>query len=208
MTTADDFVHMRPFTDTSAPARPRASALAQFPDVLEAATHGESWAFERLYHELAGPLRGFARNRGVRDPEALVDDVLVEVFRSLPQFSGDESAFRGFAFHVARRRVIDDYRRQGRRPAERPLSDAPEGAISARDDMPHELPGVALDGTLALLDTLTSDQRDVLILRVVCDLSIAETATALDKPITAIKALQRRGISALRRTISAQGVSS
>lgn len=207
MTTADDFLPMRPSTDLSAPARPRASGLAPFSEVLDAATHGESWAFERLYHELSGPLRGFAVNRGVRDAEALVDDVLVEVFRSLPQFSGDESAFRGFAFHVARRRVIDDYRRQGRRPAERPLGDAPEGAIRASDDMPHELPGVALDRTLALLDTLTPDQRDVLILRVVCDLSIAETATALDKPITAVKALQRRGINALRRTISAQEVS-
>jgi len=43
-----------------------------------------------------------------------------------------------------------------------------------------------------MLDGLTPDQRDVISLRVIADLSVEQVAATLDKPAGAIKALQRR----------------
>jgi RNA polymerase sigma-70 factor (ECF subfamily) len=49
---------------------------------------------------------------------------------------------------------------------------------------------------------LSPDQREVIALRVVADLSVEQTAAAVDKSYEAVKALQRRGLATLRRTLS------
>jgi RNA polymerase sigma-70 factor (ECF subfamily) len=47
-------------------------------------------------------------------------------------------------------------------------------------------------------EVLTEDQRDVLSLRVIGNLSLEETAQVVGKRVGAVKALQRRGLIALR----------
>ncbi len=56
-----------------------------------------------------------------------------------------------------------------------------------------------------LLSALSTDQRCVLALRVVADLSVEDVAIALDKPPGAVKAPQRRALAALRRRLSQEG---
>ena len=63
------------------------------------------------------------------------------------------------------------------------------------------------DWVTAILDSLASDQRDVLLLRVVSDLSIDETATVLGKTPGAVKALQHRALASIRRKIPEAAVS-
>ena len=58
-----------------------------------------------------------------------------------------------------------------------------------------------------VLDTLTPDQRQVLALRVVADLSLEQVAELVGKPVGAVKSLQHRALATLRRTISDQAVS-
>lgn len=55
-----------------------------------------------------------------------------------------------------------------------------------------------------LLAELTPDQRSVLALRVVADLSVEETAAALGKTPGAVRVLQHRAITALRRSLAAE----
>jgi len=59
----------------------------------------------------------------------------------------------------------------------------------------------------AMLADLTAPQRDVVFLRVVAELTVEETAQVLNRPVTSVKALQRRGLAALRRQIAQMGVS-
>jgi RNA polymerase sigma-70 factor (ECF subfamily) len=63
---------------------------------------------------------------------------------------------------------------------------------------------VARERVDELLSSLSVDQRDVVLLRFVADLSIEETARALGKAVTAVKALQHRALDALRREIERQ----
>ncbi len=57
-----------------------------------------------------------------------------------------------------------------------------------------------------LLEGLAPDQRDVLALRVVADLTVEQIAEALGKSTGAVKALQRRALAALRRRLAEEAV--
>ncbi len=73
--------------------------------------------------------------------------------------------------------------------------DAEEDALSSMGD----------ERVRSLLGRLGSDQRDVLLLRIVADLTVDQTAEALGKTPASIKALQCRGLAALRQEISRNG---
>ena len=66
---------------------------------------------------------------------------------------------------------------------------------------------MSVESAMELLQTLTPDQRSVIALRVIADLSLEETATILGKRVGAVKALQKRGLERLRRQLD-QAVSS
>ena len=57
-----------------------------------------------------------------------------------------------------------------------------------------------------LLHHLSDDQREVLMLRIIADLSVDDTAAIVGKSYEAVKALQRRGLASLRRVVRAAAV--
>ena len=58
------------------------------------------------------------------------------------------------------------------------------------------------DAARALLDGLPEDQRNVMVLRIVADLTVEQVAQVLGKRPGAVKALQRRALDSLRRKLS------
>ena len=61
--------------------------------------------------------------------------------------------------------------------------------------------GLASDRIGRLLDALTADQRDVLLLRIIGGLTIDQVAAAVGRKPGAVKMLQARGLAAIRREI-------
>jgi RNA polymerase sigma-70 factor (ECF subfamily) len=57
-----------------------------------------------------------------------------------------------------------------------------------------------------VLAELSEDQRAVLLLRIIGDLSLEQVAEALGKRTGAIKQLQRRGLIAVRKELGPEGV--
>jgi RNA polymerase sigma-70 factor (ECF subfamily) len=169
---------------------------------VERARAGSAAGFEAIYHRLAPSVASYLRLNGAEDVEDLTNEVFVQVHRALGRFEGDGAAFRSFAFTIAHRRLIDDRRRRRRRPAiadgavaEPPAPDAPE------DDVVGAL---SLESALALVEALSADQREVIIMRIVSDLSIEEVASAMGKTPGAIKALQHRALMTLRRSVEVE----
>ena len=172
-----------------------------FEQVLDAAQAGAGWAYTKLWNDHAGAVAAFARSRGSRDADDLTSEVFLAVFDRLGEFRGDERAFRSFVFSIAYRRLVDELRRRERRgePEEWTPESDPRRASSAEDEVSARLGDQA---ALALLDGLSADQRDVMVLRVVADLTVEQVAEVLGKRVGAVKALQRRALATLRKKVT------
>jgi RNA polymerase sigma-70 factor (ECF subfamily) len=177
--------------------------IEDFERVLAAAQAGDQTAFGQLYVDLAPLVAGYARANGAGNPDDLTGDVFVAVVRGLDSFDGGESEFRSWLLTIAHRRIVDERRRKGRRDEQLvDPTDLVDVAVS-RDAASIALARLEARGVLDLLDKLTDDQRAVILLRVVADLSIREVAEVLTKPEGAVKALQHRAFGALHRHLDA-----
>ena len=172
-----------------------------FEQVLDAAQAGAGWARARLYESLAPAIAGYARAQRVDDPADVTSDVFVAVLTALPTFQGDEAQFRSWVFTIAYRKVADSWRARARTPR---AGTSPGTAPPAEE---VALAGLGRERVEELLDELTRDQRNVLALRVIADLSLEQVAELLDKPVGAVKALQHRALAALRKKIAGETVS-
>jgi RNA polymerase sigma factor (sigma-70 family) len=170
-----------------------------FACMLVGARAGKPAASRDLYESLAGRVCGYLRLRGANDPEDLTSEVFLRVFNHLDDFTGDARGFAAWVFTIARRALIDERIRDTRRPSTVELTDSTPAMISGSQPEADALEGIARDDLLALLDRLTPDQRDVLALRIVADLPIRQVASVLHKSPGTVKALQHRGVAALRR---------
>lgn len=168
--------------------------------MLAAARQGEQWAWTRIYQELAGPVRGYLAGRGSPEPEDEAAETFLAIARSLHTFEGDEGAFRSWVFSIAHRRMIDAHRKAVRRPAPTLEEDSLERFM--RDLAPsaeHEAERRrSAEEAAALLEGLTPDQREILLLRVVGDLSVRDTSRLAGKSESAVRVAQHRAIASLR----------
>lgn len=178
-----------------------------FAGVLGAASSGAPWACERLWRDLSPTVCGYLRLQGAPEPEDLASEVFIGVFRGLDGFRGSEAQFRSWVFTIAHRRLTDDRRRRSHNPRCGPLP-ALEGGGGGSDGNVEEeaLRRLSADRVRALCFTLAGEQRDVLLLRLVGGFTIDEAAAVLAKTPGAVKALQRRGLAALRQVFQRQGV--
>ncbi len=173
---------------------------------LDLARTGDSRALRSLHDVLAPRVLGYSRGQGVEDADAVANEALYRALRDIGGFAGDARKFRSWVFTIAHNLIIDDRRRRSRRPSTVPLDRAPEG-VSGGDLGDVAVTRVEARRMLRWIDELSPDQRDVLLLRLVSDLPINEVATIVGKRPGAVKALQRRGLAALRRRLDAEGVS-
>ena len=175
---------------------------SSFHDVLAAAQAGAAWAFEVLYRDLSPGVTGYLRLHGALDPDDLASETFLAVFRGLAGFTGEEDALRSWVFTIAHRRLVDDWRRRSRRPQ---LADEP-GDLSTHvggnveDDV---LVRIGAEDVERLCGTLPADQRSVLLLRILADLTVEQVAQVMDRSVASVKALQRRGLRSLRGRLEA-----
>jgi RNA polymerase sigma-70 factor (ECF subfamily) len=172
---------------------------------LVGARRREPGAITRIYAAYAPALfRFFVAAVGDRPTaEDLTGDVFESAIEGLPRFRGPVQALGGWLFQIARHDLSDYRRRQAGRLVQ-PLDDLLEEAALAGGAVDPEalaLERVEGDRVLAALRQLTADQREVLLLRLVADLTAPEVAGILHKSTEAVKALQHRGLASLARVL-------
>lgn len=164
---------------------------------------GDDAAWSELYTELAGPIRGYARSKGAVDPDDLTGDVFAAAAERIASFDGDRAHLRSWLFTIAHHRLADSHRRRRRRATDAVAPETFDDLSEGGDDVEDVVERLDSEGALALLELLTDDQRDVLVLRVLGGLSIAETSDVLGRAEGAVKALQHRAVNRLKRALGA-----
>jgi RNA polymerase sigma-70 factor (ECF subfamily) len=179
---------------------------ASFAAVLAAAKGGDEQAFATLWRDLHPAVLRYLRVAAPAVAEDLAADTWLSVIRGLGGFRGDERGFRSWVFTAARHRAID-WRRQGARqqteslPVEllvdRPAPDDPAAAA---------LEAQSTRAALALIAELPHDQAEVVALRVLAGMDVAEVARVVGKRPGTVRVLAHRGLRGLARRLQAAGV--
>ncbi len=179
--------------------RGTASLGDRFDDVLHAARRGDDAAWAEVYRDLAGPILGYLRAQRAPDPEDVLGETMLQVVRDISRFEGDEDGFRSWVFTIAHRRLLDARRRRQRKPADASEGEVLEAALPPVEGAePAALAELGLEEVLRQLDRVTDEQREVLLLRLVADLDVAQTAEVTGRTTDAVKALTKRGLDRLR----------
>jgi RNA polymerase sigma-70 factor, ECF subfamily len=178
----------------------------RFPALLAAAQGGDEQGFAVLWRDLQPSVLRYFQVAAAEAAEDLAADTWVSVIRSLGRFRGDERAFRAWVFTVARHRAID-WRRQA---ARRPISSVPAELLAERpapdDPVLQVLEGQSTRAALALLAELPPDQAEVVALRVLGGLEVAEVARIVGKRPGAVRVLAHRGLRRLARRVEGAGL--
>jgi RNA polymerase sigma-70 factor, ECF subfamily len=174
----------------------------RFGPVLAAAKMGAEWALAALYREFHPGLLRYLRAQEPNDGEDLATETWLDVAVGLHRFRGDEWAFRRWLFTIARRRLIDHRRRRNRAPysgagldalSTQPGRDDTEDAVLAADDT---------QAALARIAALPRDQGEVILLRVLAGLEVADVAEIIGKRPGAVRVLQHRALQRLAEQLA------
>ena len=117
------------------------------------------------------------------------------MLRGLPGYHPQKVPFQAWLFQIARNLAIDHYRSMNRRNHLQLEENLTAGQDNPVATVERGLNGENLRKALA---HLSDDQRDVILMRFVSGMPIAQVAQALHKSEDAVKGLQRRALSALR----------
>jgi RNA polymerase sigma factor (sigma-70 family) len=165
---------------------------------------GASLSWGELFDEYAPALTYYARSRGVREPEDLVQDVFVAAFKQLPRFAGDRSGLRSLLFTIAYRRIADHHRRCYRRPetlvAEHSPRPDPGPTVEQIIDL-RETAGQAMQA----LAVLSERERRVLEMRILEEDSPATVGRALGLSSGNVRVIQARALAKIRNHLRSMG---
>jgi RNA polymerase sigma-70 factor (ECF subfamily) len=170
---------------------------AELDALVRRARAGDGAAFESLWLALSPRVAAYLRSRGVTAVDDVTSEVFLGAFTGIPAFAGDGAAFRSWLFTLAHHKSVDAFRRS--RPE---FSYDPEiddrRTPSAEDEA---LPRLGLGSLDEAIAELPRSQREVLVLRVLGDMTVEEVARIVGRSPAAVRQLQKRAVANLRRTV-------
>jgi RNA polymerase sigma-70 factor, ECF subfamily len=174
----------------------------EFPEVMRAAARGDETAFVRLWRDNQPPLLRYLRVITGEAAEDVASEVWLEVSRRLTRFRGGESEFRAWLFTTARRRAIDLRRYAARHPMLL-IEDQTELDRRAPDDTAEAaLERMSTDAALDLIASLPHEQAEIIVLRAIAGLDVAQVARIVGKRPGAVRVAAHRGLRALAARLS------
>ena len=173
-------------------------------DLLTRAYQLDEEALVELHEEFYPVVYRFVRFR--LEDEQLVEDITSDVFlhflNALSQERMSIRDVRGWLLGTASNLIYDQLRRKYRHPIE---------DLERHEDLPDELhPETIVENDMAnqlvrqCVKELTEDQQKVLSLRFSQGMSVGETARIVHKSVNAVKVLQYRALSTLRRMLASK----
>lgn len=134
--------------------------------------------------------------------DELAEDCVAETFtrflKALRSGQGPREYLQAYLFRIAHNWITDQYRRQPPMPVA--LDERLPAGDAARPDAEVD-DRIEQNRVRLALQSLTPEQRMVIVLKFYEGWANEQVAAALQKPVGAVKALQHRAVAALRRAL-------
>jgi RNA polymerase sigma-70 factor, ECF subfamily len=162
---------------------------------LEAVGH----LFDKYYRSM---FRYFYARVGQRQQaEDLAGELFTRMVHHLPSFQLSGVPFRAWLFRIAYNLTMDHFRvGNGKELAS--LDQATMLAQPEQNPVQQVEQQMTRDMLQTTLETLVPEQRQVIILRFLVGLSLQETADVLERSLSAVKAMQHRGLKTMRMSLA------
>ncbi len=188
---------------------------------LDGARNGESEALSALYRQFLPGIFGYIATR-VPD-RATAEDLTSEVFLKMVEGIGqlrasDEPGFAAWLLQIARLTIADYYRKRKYQPMFVSLEptfgeeETYEERWTISSNQPDGDPAQWIEAreewgrVVAAINTLTEEQRQVLVGRLIIGFDVATVARMVGKKANAVKSLQFRALQSLQRLLGNQQV--
>ncbi|NNF55812.1 MAG: RNA polymerase sigma factor [Acidimicrobiales bacterium] len=184
---------------TSSSENPEAWLRAKF-------VAGEADALAAVYAE-HGPAVYTYANRAVGAEKAkdLTQEVFLSAWRARHSFNPERGSLGGWLMGITKNRLIDSYRKAGRRVDEAELSDTVQARMAGDDH--HSFQSLTDRMVLSsALATLPDRQREVLTLAFWGDRTQQQIAEETGLPLGTVKSDMRRGLLRLRAELEQSDV--
>lgn len=170
------------------------------PNLIALARQGSPEAAGQLYERHYQSIFRYLayRTADLQTAEDLTGEVFLKMVQALPAYRSGAATFRAWLFQIARNLSIDHFRRNHNRTTQ-PLHESLPALEQDPEDTAHQrLTSTRLSKALARLN---DEQREVVLMRFVVGMPIAEVAATLHKSEDAVKGLQRRALITLRELL-------
>jgi len=170
-----------------------------FPEALAAAQRGDERAFTSIFRAMNSSVVRYLAVLAGNSAEDLAAETWIAALRGFGGFTGDARAFRAWLLTIARARWVDSVRAQARRPEV--LTDTTPEVVAP--DVVHDIVASGIETTeaLTLIRSLPPDQAEVLSLRVLGELEVAEVAEIMGKTANHVRVLSHRGLRRLAQML-------
>lgn len=163
---------------------------------MRSIAEGDRQAFTDLVERWQNRLINFFyRSTGNRaDAEDLAQETFIELYRYAPRYEA-RGTFSAFIFTLARRRLIDSYRKKARRPLD--YIDPTDYTMQQQTEASDHTREIE-EAFHRALSTLPDNHRDAILMLQQQGLSYDEIAEALDASLSAVKTWIHRARTHLR----------
>lgn len=170
-------------------------------DLMMAVAQGDESALAQLIRKWQGPLINFFyRSLGsVEQSEDLTQLVFVRIYRAAATYQ-PVARFSTYLFHIARRLLINEFRRRQRKPLEM-VDPADLRAVDTSSGRDQQRMFELEEAFQQALTKLTEDQRTAILLLKQQELSYEEIAEIMQQSVAAVKTHIFRGRQKLKEIL-------
>jgi RNA polymerase sigma-70 factor (ECF subfamily) len=174
--------------------------------LVERIQAGEREAFAELYARCFDSVYSYLHVmlRDTHEAEDATQQVFVKAMEALPRYRPQGPPFRAWLFTIARNHALSHLRKANRVEPEDPSVLERHRDLMAAEEAPS-LTGIADADLILFIERLPLAQRQVLALRFMLGLSVAETAEVLELNAGHVRTIQARALRFLRQRLTAIG---
>lgn len=170
--------------------------------VKKAKTGRDPEAFGELYDEYVDQLFRYIYYKVGNFTEAqdLTGQTFLKAFENIDSYELRDVAFSSWLYRIAHNLVVDYFRRESRREHV-PIEEQPPAASNRGNPVESVMADLDSERLYAAIGKLTHNQREVLVLKFIDNLSNNQVAEIMGISVGAVKSTQKRGLLSLNRIL-------